>query len=163
MPEVFASLGSNQNREHNMRSAVRALASRFGELRCSPVYLNKTVGFDGDDFLNMVVSFQSDEAPEDIQKQFRSIEDEHGRVRGEKKFAPRQLDIDLILYGDLVYTGDTLNLPRIDIEQYAFVLKPLADLQPGGIHPVLHKSFAQMWQEYDGDQALDLFPLDFNG
>lgn len=163
MPEVFASLGSNQNREHNMRSAVRALEAGFGELRCSPVYLNKTVGFDGDDFLNMVVSFQSGQGPEEIQKQFRYIEDEHGRVRGEKKFAPRELDIDLILYGDLVYSGNTLSLPRADIEQYAFVLKPLADLHPEGIHPVLHKSFAQMWQEYDGDQDLVPFPLDFNG
>lgn len=160
---VFASLGSNQNREHNIRSAVRELEALYGPLRRSPVYLSKTVGFNGDDFLNLVVGFQSDDSPETIQQQFRRIEDEHGRVRSGKKFASRQLDIDLILYGDLVLRSDTLNLPRPDIEEYAFVLRPLAEIEPESRHPVLNKSYAQMWQEYDGDQALEVFDLDFNG
>jgi 2-amino-4-hydroxy-6-hydroxymethyldihydropteridine diphosphokinase len=161
MPEVFASLGSNQDRERNIRSAVQALDKRFGPLRLSPVYLSKTVGFDGDDFLNLVVAFESGLSPEDIQQVFREIEDDHGRVRGEEKFAPRQLDIDLILYDDLVLDNDSLKLPRVDIEEYAFVLRPLADLQPNGIHPLLKKPYASMWQEYDKDQALSEFPLDF--
>ena len=128
MPEVFASLGSNQDREHNIRSAVKALQSRFGSLRLSPVYLSKTVGFDGDDFLNMVVAFETSLPPDAVQQTFRQIEDDHGRVRGELRFAPRQLDIDLILYDDLVLNSGSLKLPRSDIEDYAFVLQPLADL-----------------------------------
>ena len=161
MPEVFASLGSNQDRERNIRSAVQALGERFGPLRLSPVYLSETVGFDGDDFLNMVVAFESGLPPESVQQLFREIEDNHGRVRVGEKFAPRQLDIDLILYDDLVLDNGSLKLPRADIEEYAFVLRPLADLQPDGIHPVLKKPYSLMWQEYDRDQALHEFPLDF--
>ena len=162
MPEVFASLGSNQDREHNIRSAVRALQSRFSPLRLSPVYLSRTVGFEGDDFLNMVVAFETSLSPESIQQEFRQIEDDHGRVRGELKFAPRRLDIDLILYDNLVLKSGPLKLPRSDIEEYAFVLRPLADLQPDGIHPVINKPYSLMWQEYDRDQALHEFPLDFD-
>ena len=161
MAEVFASLGSNLNREHNIRSAVRALVSRFGSLKFSPVYLSKTVGFEGDDFLNLVVGFSSELSPEAIHQQFRQIEDEHGRERGQQKFSSRQLDIDLILYDDLVQTNGSLILPRKDIEQYAFVLKPLADLEPDGMHPVLHKTYAQMWCEYKGDRQLTVIDLQF--
>lgn len=161
MPEVFASLGSNQNREQNIRSAVKALRSSYGPLRLSPVYQNKAVGFDGDDFLNMVVGFESALTPQEIQQEFHQIEDAHGRIRGDKKFAPRQLDIDLILYGDMIYHEGSLKLPRVDIVEYAFVLLPLAELEPEGIHPVLKTSYAEMWQNYAGDRDLEAVNMCF--
>ena len=160
--KVFASLGSNQNREENIRSAVQSLRTIFGTLRLSSVYQNKAVGFDGDDFLNMVVAFNSDMTPQAIQQQFRQIEDAHGRVRQAKKFAARLLDIDLILYGDLMCDEPELKLPRIDIVEYAFVLLPLAELEPDGVHPVLKTSFAQMWQDYKGDRELEVVDLVIN-
>lgn len=162
MPEIFASLGSNQNREENIRSAVQSLRTIFGTLRLSSVYQNKAVGFDGDDFLNMVVAFNSDMTPQAIQQQFRQIEDEHGRIRHGEKFAPRLLDIDLILYGDLVCDEAGLKLPRIDIIEYAFVLLPLAELKPEGVHPVLKTTYAQMWKNYEGNRELEVIDLDVN-
>ena len=160
--EVFASLGSNQNREENIRSAVQSLRTIFGKLRLSSVYQNKAVGFDGDDFLNMVVAFNSDMTPQAIQQQFRQIEDEHGRIRHGERFAPRLLDIDLILYGDLVCDEAGLKLPRIDIVEYAFVLLPLAELKPEGVHPVLKTTYARMWRDYEGDRELEVIDLDIS-
>lgn len=154
MPEVFVSLGSNQNREHNIRSAVRAIRGHFGDLTCSRVYRNKAVGFEGDDFLNMVLSFESDDSPQAIQAVFRNIEADHGRTRREAKFSPRTLDIDMILYGDWVMQEDKLRLPREDITRYAFVLLPLSEISPQGMHPVLGESYADMWQQFDGDKQL---------
>lgn len=162
MPEIFASLGSNQNREENIRSAVQSLRTIFGTLRLSSVYQNKAVGFDGDDFLNMVVAFNSDMTPQAIQQQFRQIEDEHGRIRHGERFAPRLLDIDLMLYGDLVCDEAGLKLPRIDIIEYAFVLLPLAELKPEGVHPVLKATYAQMWKNYEGNRELEVIDLDVN-
>jgi len=151
--EIYASLGSNQDREDNIRSAVQSLRATFGTLRLSSVYQNKAVGFDGDDFLNMVVAFDSEETPQEIQQQFRQIEDAHGRIRNGEKFAARLLDIDLILYGDLVCDEPALKLPRIDIVEYAFVLLPLAELEPEGVHPLLKITYAQ-----SGDASRFRFP-----
>jgi len=159
MTEVFASLGSNQNREENIRSAVESLRATFGTLRLSPVYQNRAVGFDGEDFLNMVVAFDSGAEPQEIQQQFRRIEDEHGRIRIGQKFAPRLLDIDLILYGDLVCDEPALKLPRVDIVKYAFVLLPLAELEPEGVHPELNITYGQMWKGYDGVRELKVVDL----
>jgi len=161
MPEVFLSLGSNQDREHNISSAVQELRARYGELRLSPVYQNRAVGFDGDDFLNMVVAFATDISPQDLQQQFREIEDAHGRLRDGQKFAPRKLDIDLILYGDMVCDEESLRLPREDIVKYAFVLLPLAKLEPQGEHPELRVTYVQMWEAYEGERELDQIDMEF--
>jgi len=152
MAQVFASLGSNQERERNIRSAVIELGKIYGELQCSPVYRNKAVGFAGDDFLNMVVAFETQRSPEQIQQDFHVIEAAHGRCRGDDKFIPRNLDIDLILYGSQV--SERPRLPREDILRYAFVLKPLADLAPDLQHPVLRESYAELWNKFTGERAL---------
>lgn len=153
MPEVFASLGSNQEKEQNICSAIARLKDIFGELRLSPVYLNQAVGFDGEDFLNMVVSFQTGMSPQEIQQTFHQIEADHGRRRSGKGLEQRSLDIDLILYGDLIHPARPV-LPRDDIENYAFVLKPLADLAPDQVHPVSGETFASMWRSFRGKQPL---------
>ena len=153
MPEVFASLGSNQEKEQNIRSAVAALRDIFGELRLSPVYLSQAVGFKGEDFLNMVVSFQTEIPPQEIQQTFHQIEADHGRRRSDKGLQSRSLDIDLILYGDLIHPAQPA-LPRDDIENYAFVLKPLVDLAANRRHPVSGETFGNMWRSFQGEQSL---------
>jgi len=153
MSEVFVSLGSNLDRERNIASAIAVLRDRFGELQLSPVYNSKSAGFEGADFLNMVVSFETEEPPELLQQEFHQIEEQHGRVRSKEPFGPRSLDIDLILYGDLV-CQNTVSLPREDILKYAFVLKPLADLVPGYRHPVSGDTYADLWKAFQGDRGL---------
>ena len=154
MPEIFASLGSNRQPKHNIISAVAALRHRFGPLTCSTIYQNKAIGFEGDDFLNMVLSLQTEIEPRRVQEIFRQIETDHGRTRQEKKFAPRTLDIDLILYGDRVIDEEQLKLPHENILEYAFVLQPLSEIAPGLLHPFRQQSYRQIWQEQQGSHEL---------
>ena len=153
MPEVFVSLGSNQEREKNIRSALRVLRELYGDLRESPVYRSKSIGFEGEDFLNMVVAFDSSDSPEELQAAFHRIEADHGRIRPAEPFGPRTLDVDLILYGDAVL-GHPVELPRADILQYAFVLKPLTDLVPEYRHPVIHDTYASLWEGFQEGREL---------
>lgn len=153
MVEVFASLGSNEESEKNIRSAVAVLRHQFGELRLSPVYRSKSVGFEGEDFLNMVVAFDASATPEELLQVFHQIEKAHGRERNGDRFGPRSLDIDLILYGDRTSSWP-VSLPRNDIVKYAFVLKPLVDLVPDYQHPLVGETYAQLWDKFPGNREL---------
>jgi 2-amino-4-hydroxy-6-hydroxymethyldihydropteridine diphosphokinase len=152
MPEVFIGVGSNVEPRRHLGAGLRALAERFGLLRLSPVYRNSAVGFEGDDFLNMVIAFESDEPVGEVAAALAEIEAANGRHRGEAKFAPRTLDLDLLLYGDLVGEVDGIRLPRDEITRYAFVLKPLADLVGERRHPELGRSYAELWDDFDGER-----------
>lgn len=149
MPEVFVGAGSNMAPRRHLGAGLRALAARFGILRLSPVYRNSPVGFEGEDFLNMVIAFETDETVGEVAAALGAIEADNGRTRNEAKFAPRTLDLDMLLYGDLVGEVDGVQLPRDEITRYAFVLKPLADLAGERLHPELGRSFAELWEDFD--------------
>lgn len=148
MTEIFVGIGSNVEPERHIRAAVQLLHERFGAVRVSPVYRNPAVGFDGDDFYNLVASFKSDAGFEQVHSILEEIEAACGRVRGGPRYAPRTLDIDLLLYGDLIHDTAPV-LPRKDLLRYAFVLKPMTDIAPGHRHPVTGRSFAEHWAEFD--------------
>ena len=99
---VALSLGSNINREDNIRYAIKEIAHRFGDVDVSPVYETSAVGFDGPPFYNLVVAIRTDLDLPEIIEVLRAIESGAGRVRGPKTFDSRVLDIDVILYGDEV-------------------------------------------------------------
>lgn len=154
MTTVFVGIGSNVEPERRVRQAVRGLRAHFGDLKISPVYRNPAVGFQGDDFLNLVVAFDSEQNPASVHAALNEIERQCGRIRGGPRFAPRTLDLDLLLYGDLI-ADLPVRLPRPEILQYAYVLKPLADLAPQHRHALTGKSFAEHWQTFAGrDQPL---------
>lgn len=161
MPQVFVSIGSNIDREKNTREAVKRLAQRFGSLRISTVYEAKSVGFEGDDFFNLVVGFDSSESVETIRAALRHIEEAHGRKReGAAKFSARTLDLDLILYGDMVEPA--AKLPHPDILNYAFVLGPLAELAPDLIHPETGQTIGSLWRNFaPGQHVLKPAPFQF--
>ncbi|HXG27389.1 MAG TPA: 2-amino-4-hydroxy-6-hydroxymethyldihydropteridine diphosphokinase [Nevskiales bacterium] len=150
MTAVFVGIGSNRERERRIREAVAALRRRFGSLRLSPVYESAAVGFSGSPFYNLVAAFDCDLPARQLLAALRAIEQACGRDPAAAKFAPRPLDLDLLLYGDLVLEAPDLRLPRADILTYGFVLKPLADLAPAGRHPVLGRSYADLWAAFDG-------------
>ena len=153
MTEVFLSLGSNVAPETNLKLAVRELRRRYGELSISPVYRNKAVGFDGDDFLNLVVGCRMDGDLGRLSADIEEIHELAGRNRGRQKFAARSLDIDILLCDREVLQGPPVTLPREDVLRYNFVLKPLADIAPQGIHPLTGRSYADHWEGHAVDDA----------
>ena len=149
MTEIYVGAGSNIEPERNLLGALTGLADTFGLLHLSPVYRNQAVGFDGDDFLNMVVGFETDMDLEAVLTELERIEAENGRTREGTRFGPRSLDLDLLLFGDRVDEGENPRVPRKEITRYAFVLKPLADLCADRCHPATGVSFGQLWDEFD--------------
>ena len=145
MPEVYVSVGSNVEPERHLRAAAVALADCYGLLRLSPVYRNRAVGFDGDDFYNAVIAFEADAPVAEVVAELDRIEAANGRRRGEEKFAPRTLDLDLLLYGDAVIEEGALRVPRAEITRYDFVLRPLLDLEPALAHPATGQPLADAW------------------
>ena len=152
MVAIYVSLGSNIDAEKNLRTAVDELRRRFGTVSLSPTYRNAAVGFDGDDFLNLVAAFEAAESPREIQRQIEEIHELTGRQRGNDKFSARPLDIDLLLYGNEVIDEPPLQIPRSDVLEYAFVLGPLAELAPGLIHPNTGRPMSEHWQECDAER-----------
>jgi 2-amino-4-hydroxy-6-hydroxymethyldihydropteridine diphosphokinase len=153
MPWVWVSIGSNIQREKNVRSAIRALRERFGELQVSPVYETPSEGFDGDPFFNLVAGFETRLTPAQLHAALRAIESENGRVRGAQKFSSRTLDIDALTYGGQVTGEGGKALPRDEILRYAFVLKPLADVAPDEVHPEEGVSYAELWRRFSGERG----------
>jgi len=147
--DVYVSAGSNAEPEANLRLACRELARRYGPLALSAVYRNPPVGFVGDDFLNLVLRFRTSEGPAAIVQELERLHVLAGRVRGPERFAPRTLDLDLLLYGDAVIPEHGIRVPREDILKYGFVLGPLAELAPDLRHPVTGQTMAELWAGFD--------------
>jgi len=159
--QVWLGLGSNINAEVNIRSAVSALRSHYGELVISPVYESEAVGFEGENFLNLVVGVETDETIEQLNLVLKQIEDDNGRSRGGEKFSSRTLDIDILTYGQYDLTEQGVNIPRHEILTYAFVLKPLSDVAPDGIHPHLEMSYKRLWDGFDQQsQPMKHYPME---
>jgi 2-amino-4-hydroxy-6-hydroxymethyldihydropteridine diphosphokinase len=143
---VYVGIGSNVGRDINIRSGVAALRATFGHLILSSVYKTKAVGFDGDDFYNLVAGFDTHADARRVAGQLRDIERRHGRVRlPHGGVTSRTLDIDMLLYDDLVIDEEGLTLPRSEIQRYAFVLGPLAEIASERRHPVLGLTYGELW------------------
>jgi 2-amino-4-hydroxy-6-hydroxymethyldihydropteridine diphosphokinase len=158
---VYLSLGSNIEPERHIRAGIEDLRAQFGPLRISTVFESEPVGFSGNNFYNLVVGLDTAATVASVAQALRAIEDRHGRVRSGPRFSSRTLDIDLLLYDDVIVNEGGLVLPRTEITQNAFVLCPLAEIAPEGIHPVLRRSFRALWEEFDKTrQRLWPVPLD---
>jgi len=149
MAEVLLSLGSNINREQNIRSCVMQLRELFGDIDISPVYESEAVGFDGDNFYNLVVAIKTHLSIADLQRLLQAIENDHGRNRTAPKFSARSLDIDILTYDDLQGKVDGVMLPRDEILKNAFVLLPMADLKPAKCYPGTESTYLELWQKFD--------------
>ena len=148
MARVYLSLGSNQEPHRYLRAALDELRARFGRLDVSPAYRSAAVGFDGADFINLAVGLDTDLSPNALNDWLHALEDRHGRRRDVPRYADRTLDVDIVLYDDLVAQGaGHLDIPRKELK-HAFVLKPIADIAPDLRHPVSGRSMAELWAAF---------------
>ena len=141
---IFVGIGSNIDREKNIKSCVSILKDVYGDMRISPVYETESMGFDGPNFYNLVSCFETDQSVYELKNTLNDIENDHGRHFNETKFSSRTLDIDILYYDDLVLLDDKIQIPRKEISEYDFVLKPLVDLVPNFIHPTHNISHKDM-------------------
>ncbi|MDH5446264.1 MAG: 2-amino-4-hydroxy-6-hydroxymethyldihydropteridine diphosphokinase [Gammaproteobacteria bacterium] len=164
MSRVYVSIGSNIEPARHVRLAVTALHEYFGKLDISRVFESEAVGFDGDNFYNLVVGLDTELDVNNVNKILHEIEDRYGRERNGPRFSARSIDLDLLLFDDLVMTEDKLVLPREEILQNAFVLWPLAEIAPDLVHPTKKESIAVLWNQFDkSKQQLEPIIFDWPG
>ena len=152
MATVYVGLGSNIDPESNLRLGLDELRRRYGQLSVSSVYRNAAIGFEGEDFLNLVARFESESEPAEICDAITAIHKLVGRDRHGGKWESRPLDIDLLLYNDRVMDEPPVRVPREDVLKYSFVLRPLAELAPELQHPVTGRTMLDHWQEFDASR-----------
>ena len=118
MSLVYIGIGSNVDREKNIRSCIKCLHEKYSVISLSPLYETSSMGFDGPNFYNLVCCFETSQDVVDLKNELSVIEKNHGRSMNETKFSSRTLDIDILYYDDLIYEDDNLKLPRKEIIQY---------------------------------------------
>jgi 2-amino-4-hydroxy-6-hydroxymethyldihydropteridine diphosphokinase len=149
MTLAYVSGGSNLDAGKNLVLAARALTARHPGTRYSRCYRNRAIGFDGPDFINFVAEVPVAGTPALLKGELECIETQCGRTRDAPKWAPRAMDLDILLFGELVQDTPGLVLPRPDLLRWGFMLGPLAELAPALRHPLRQRSFAELWQDFD--------------
>jgi 2-amino-4-hydroxy-6-hydroxymethyldihydropteridine diphosphokinase len=141
-------LGSNLgDKNTNLQVARKLIADKIGNLSAvSSAYETQPWGFESENlFLNQVVSVETPLNPLDLLHATQTIEKEMGRTqKSQNGYRDRIIDIDLILYDDLIYTSEELELPHPLFHRRRFVLEPLNEIQPELVHPVLHKTIKEL-------------------
>jgi 2-amino-4-hydroxy-6-hydroxymethyldihydropteridine diphosphokinase len=149
MPHVYVAIGSNVDPERNVAMAARELQRVFPDARFSSWYRNNAVGFEGDDFVNAVAGFTSELPVRGVIERLQAIETLCGRPRDAPRWAARSMDLDVLLYDDIVCDEPKLKLPRPDLLKRAYMLGPLAELAPAVIHPTEGMTIGELWQRFD--------------
>ena len=178
MVDIYIGIGSNIEPQQNISEVMELLRLRFPSIVFSRIFESEAIVFTVNDFLNLVAKFDSQDL--DLNRsgssdlvakhtdtstqlswlisELKYIEDQLGRTKEGAKFSARVIDIDILLYGDLI-TETPIELPRDEILLNAYVLWPLSELVPDLIHPASDKSYKQYWNEYDKSTQV-LKPID---
>ena len=143
MHTVFIGIGSNLgNRSKNCREAINQLATcpHIKNLVKSKACKSKALTKGDPDYINAVVKFETELKPKELLRLVQRIEKKLGRVRTDKKWESRTIDLDILFYDDLIVKEPDLIIPHPELHKRIFVLKPLCDIDPCWIHPVLKKT-----------------------
>jgi 2-amino-4-hydroxy-6-hydroxymethyldihydropteridine diphosphokinase len=158
MTLAYVSGGSNLDAEQNLLRAAHELKDSYPGARFSRVYRNAAIGFEGPEFLNFVVELPVDGEPGALKAELERIEGLCGRPRYAPKWAPRTMDLDILLFGDRVQALPGLILPRPQLTNWAFMLGPMAELAPDVQHSTAHRSIGALWRDFD-QQSHPLVPV----
>ncbi len=142
MSIVYISLGSNLgNREANLKKAISYITQRIGILQQkSSIYETKPWGFNSfNNFLNLVIEIRTDLKPEKVLDELLEIEEEMGRKRNNNGYQDRTIDLDILLYDEIILKNKDLEVPHPRLHQRLFTLEPLAEIAPNLVHPTLNE------------------------
>lgn len=158
MTIVYIGLGSNiGDRVGNIQHALAALQGKeaFSLLRVSSFYRTAPVGYEAQEwFANAVVEGQTSLAPSELLALLQTIEREMGRVTP-FKWGPRNIDLDLLFFGDRIVVEEGLSVPHPLADQRRFVMEPLAELAPEGVHPRTGTTFREILKQLGTNQAVE--------
>jgi 2-amino-4-hydroxy-6-hydroxymethyldihydropteridine diphosphokinase len=151
MAQVYLGLGSNLgNKEQNLRNTIQKTEERIGKISSlSALYVTTPWGFISEnDFLNAVVCVDSPFQPLEILEKTQKIEREMGRTNKSTNgiYDDRPIDIDILLYGNLIVETETLIVPHPLMTLRLFVMQPLAEIAPDRIHPVSGKTMREIYR-----------------
>lgn len=155
MTLAYLSLGSNMgNREAALREAIRRLEAAGRVSLGSSIYETEPVELtDQPWFLNCAVALETEKTPEQLLTEILSIEEKMGRRRVREK-GPRNIDIDILLYGSAVVESPNLTIPHLAMQLRRFVLEPLAEIAPEARNPVVGRSAREMLEALPPGQAV---------
>jgi 2-amino-4-hydroxy-6-hydroxymethyldihydropteridine diphosphokinase len=155
---AYISGGSNVDPERHLLRAARELKRSFPGARFSRCFSNRAVGFEGPDFINFAAELPVQGDAQSLRTELQRIEALCGREPGAPRWAPRSMDLDVLLIGNQVLDLPGLQVPRPDLLRRAFMLGPLAELAPALVHPRERRRIDALWQEFDRD-AHPLVPV----
>ena len=157
MIDVFVGVGSNIEPVVRIGDALVDLQERFGAIQLSTAYRNPAVGFEGDEFVNLVVRFRTTVSLSEVLGILHQIEIRGGKDLAAPRMSAKTIDLDLLLFGDLIVDNDRLILPRPESATAAYYVKPLFELAPNRVHPVAGSTFTELWSQLEST-AVSLVP-----
>ncbi|HDN27358.1 MAG TPA: 2-amino-4-hydroxy-6-hydroxymethyldihydropteridine diphosphokinase [Thioploca sp.] len=149
MARVYVSIGSNIEPLRYIRTGLADMQRQFGVLTLSSVYESEAIGFEGDNFYNLIAGFDTRMTVQTVASILRIIEKNNDRKRTSERFSARTLDLDVLLYDDLIFKDKEVEVPRDEILKYAFVLLPLAEIASNVKHPVTKQQLGDLAQAFD--------------
>lgn len=159
MITAYIGVGTNIDREQHAKVAYNELQQLGEDLFVSPIYECEPIGFSSQNFYNFVITLRTSLSLEEFSHRLREIEFKWGREENAQKYQDRTLDLDIVLFGELISTQKP-ELPRSDIYKYPFVTKPLYDLNPHLVIPGDGRTVADIW--YAMQPVDSLKPVSFS-